>query len=431
MAGHASRIPSQHILRISISVVPLWCAMTTLWVQALGKSTQIKLGPMAPMSGAVQQALSQLGLKSIQAGDCKLMYKGSPVDLNAPLRFSNLPSGSRLELLTGKEVALGVRDSRELKASPAAAAPSASCSAPSVAVRAPAFQPDDAQPTGPSWQPESTAPDHGNGTSRMQAHAQAETHSAGVEGASNTTTPAVQAEDLEDDPSVALFGRKVHVFHTQDEATSVEAANQDPPDDFYDFNESDYRHVVAGYAAQKAKQAGAVLKTRQLREREEQARFEAQADTPVPIRLVLPDGHCLQAVLKARETTGRLYDLVAAALLPGLSFHLFVTPPKMLLPRQDGTSLWKAELLPAARVHVGVEGGPAPGPLLRPEVVALVQRGAPAPGFAQAGQQGIGRGPQEREAMPQLPAAAHPRRPPTGGAARSGALPKWLKPAGK
>lgn len=99
----------------------------------------------------------------------------------------------------------------------------------------------------------------------MQAHAQAETHSAGVEGASNTTTPAVQAEDLEDDPSVALFGRKVHVFHTQDEATSVEAANQDPPDDFYDFNESDYRHVVAGYAAQKAKQAGAVLKTRQVR----------------------------------------------------------------------------------------------------------------------------------------------------------------------
>lgn len=57
---------------------------------------------MAPMSGAVQQALSQLGLKSIQAGDCKLMYKGSPVDLNAPLRFSNLPSGSKLELLTGE-----------------------------------------------------------------------------------------------------------------------------------------------------------------------------------------------------------------------------------------------------------------------------------------------------------------------------------------
>lgn len=123
----------------------------------------------------------------------------------------------------------------------------------------------------------------------------------------------------------------------------------------------------------------------QMREREERRRAESYGS--VPIRLYLPDGvHCLQTALPATEPLSAVLALARAALQPGAAAaaYLFTTPPRTVVKEKDlGLSLYAAKLVPAAKVHVGLQDASkagASGPtadttqLIRPATLALVER---------------------------------------------------------
>ena len=141
----------------------------------------------------------------------------------------------------------------------------------------------------------------------------------------------------------------------------------DVPEDFYDFTSDDYQKVMSGWA-RKNSQASAPLKTRKLREQEERKRAEQIG--PVPVRIHLPDDNIIQAEFKALETLAAVHSLVQQCLDPGVPrWYMYVTPPKHILTDRSLT-LYRAGLIPAANVLIGIEGD-YKGPYLQSQVAAL------------------------------------------------------------
>lgn len=127
----------------------------------------------------------------------------------------------------------------------------------------------------------------------------------------------------------------------------------------YEFSERDYHVMMSGFASTRAKQSRGLM-TRQLREAEEQQRIASYG--PIPIRIEFPDGYIIQASFPVTTPLRQLHELVYKVLHPSyrLQFHLFTTPPKKAFKPKDldELTLYSAQLIPAARIHVGVETMP-------------------------------------------------------------------------
>ncbi|KAK9839775.1 hypothetical protein WJX81_000496 [Elliptochloris bilobata] len=225
------------------------------------------------------------------------------------------------------------------------------------------------------------------------------------------------------------LGRQVHVF-TREAAEAAEAEERAageasaPSDDFYEFTAEDWARVAAGRARAAAAAEGASLRTAALRERDE--RVAASRHGPAPVRVHLPGGLVLQASFGALETLGALRQLVARCLAPGVrSWTLYTAPPKQVLA-DWGVSMYKAGLVPAANVHLGL-GAPHGGTrLLRPEVAALLGPPPPARGFARRQAPDAGQERSERTVAGGNFRAGGASGT-SNGKAGGGKAPKWLK----
>lgn len=114
------------------------------------------------------------------------------------------------------------------------------------------------------------------------------------------------------------------------------------------------------------------MKTQKLREQDERRRAEQFG--PIPVRVHFPNGSIVQAEFKALETLASLQKLVQQCTLPSLpQWYMYVTPPKQAL-KDLSLTFYKAGLLPAANVWIGMDGRHE-GPMLKPEIAAL--QGAP------------------------------------------------------
>lgn len=144
-------------------------------------------------------------------------------------------------------------------------------------------------------------------------------------------------------------------------------SNTELPLEFYDFTPDDYHKVMSGWAKQNSK-AGGPLKTQKLREQDERRRAEQFG--PIPVRVHFPDGSIVQADFKALETLVSLHKLVQQCMLPNLAqWYLYITPPKQVL-KDLSLTFYKAGLLPAANVLIGLDSK-HDGLYLKPEVAAL------------------------------------------------------------
>lgn len=139
------------------------------------------------------------------------------------------------------------------------------------------------------------------------------------------------------------------------------------PPEFYEFTTDDYHKVMSGWAKQNSKAAGP-MKTQKLREQDERRRAEQLG--PIPVRVHFPDGSIVQANFRALETLASLQKLVQHCMLPNLpQWYLYVTPPKQAL-KDHSLTFYKAGLLPAANVLVGMDVK-HDELFLKPEVAAL------------------------------------------------------------
>lgn len=102
---------------------------------------------------------------------------------------------------------------------------------------------------------------------------------------------------------------------------------------------------------------GGHLRTAAMREAE--ARAKAQSYGLVAVRLLLPGSTAtLQAAFPATDSLSALQGLLARVLSPqaAAAAYLFTTPPKTVIKGAAlQQSFYQAGLVPAARVHVGVD----------------------------------------------------------------------------
>jgi hypothetical protein len=85
---------------------------------------------MAPLSSAVTATLFAESIKADPAA-CRLLHGKKQLDLTTPWRFANLPSGAKLQLLTGGDVFFAAIQiilwHRQIHAHDQAIAPASSC----------------------------------------------------------------------------------------------------------------------------------------------------------------------------------------------------------------------------------------------------------------------------------------------------------------
>ncbi|GAB4818950.1 hypothetical protein N2152v2_005996 [Parachlorella kessleri] len=371
---------------------------------------------MQPLKAVVAEALTLSKLEDVAPESCKLLFNKKEQDLATPIRFAGLPASAKLELVTGREPKLGVQEAARLPVPTAAPASAQAAAAPTsgaaaaLAQPAPApgqqhtGQPAAAPATGPLTMPApALAPLGAGGHSQTAAAsvgqpavpstgAPAGAHGPGVppdEANAGTARPGPhqqQPVEHQREPqqqqqqhaSVAVFGQEVHVFTREAElaleSSHMALSDRAPDESFYEFGEGDLQKAMAGFSRARAEAESSHLMTKQMRANEEARR--AAAYGPVTIRVSLPDGHVLQATFQASHPLSKLRGVVRRAVVEGLGdrLSLYTTPPKVLLKDMD-TNFYQAKLIPAARVHVGIQGQPASpqgAPLLRPEVLQLV-----------------------------------------------------------
>lgn len=117
--------------------------MPTVLIECHGKRHGIQVAPMAPLSSAVTATLFAESIKADPAA-CRLLHGKKQLDLTTPWRFANLPSGAKLQLLTGQERRTGWGSSAVMSS---AATSAASIVEPSTQALSDNGAPGDRQPS--------------------------------------------------------------------------------------------------------------------------------------------------------------------------------------------------------------------------------------------------------------------------------------------
>eukprot|EP00899_Mesostigma_viride_P020993 jgi/Mesvir1/28896/Mv17986-RA.2 len=118
-------------------------------------------------------------------------------------------------------------------------------------------------------------------------------------------------------------------------------------DEFFELTVQDYQRLVA--SAKQHQRQDAVMKTREMREKEESRLAKEIGE--VTIRVRFPNGVFLETEFSASDQLEALRQFVADSLVePTREFYLYTVPPKHVLQDMSLTFL-KAQLVPAAYVH--------------------------------------------------------------------------------
>lgn len=302
-----------------------------LVIEHLNRRHNVKAGPLKTLSAVLEEVCGKVK-PSLDPGLCKLMHKGVVQDLSTPLRLLNMPSGTKLELVSDRQ--LGVVESH-------AAGKSADAQV-------------DAMRSNEGG--EKSAVGSVKAEERKDDGVHDEQISAGC-GEAIVKQPDESEKAIESDPVSDAWASHPDVerdFSVYDRDSLVDdhlaEAMEDVPDEYYDFTAEDYQRVMHEHKARVQKEE-AGLRTQAMREKEEQQR--AQSLGMVNIRLIFPSGNICQAQFKATETVDALYDFTSSiATCRRLDLVLYTAPPRVDLTELEAT-LYKAMLVPAANIYVG------------------------------------------------------------------------------
>lgn len=140
---------------------------------------------------------------------------------------------------------------------------------------------------------------------------------------------------------------------TKDTATSQEATastGHEVEDEFYEVTRDDLVNMLKDL--RKAQSDEGMLMTRQMRELEQDRK--AMRYSQIVIRVAFNDGLVLQGFFRPKEPVSALYSFVRDSIDASgdhTDFHLFVTPPRVVLPDDTKSTLFDFKLYPAALVH--------------------------------------------------------------------------------
>jgi hypothetical protein len=96
--------------RVATLPLPHWYS----FLLATEQKHVVKVGPMAPLTAALQEACSKFR-PALDPGRCLVQYSKKPVDMNTPFRLLNIPAGSKLEVIGEKSTLNNTASMHRLK----------------------------------------------------------------------------------------------------------------------------------------------------------------------------------------------------------------------------------------------------------------------------------------------------------------------------
>ncbi|GAB0099421.1 UBX domain [Sergentomyia squamirostris] len=175
---------------------------------------------------------------------------------------------------------------------------------------------------------------------------------------------AISAEEMKKlEEEIKIIGDNDAVIFSLDSAQRVQ--ERDLPDSFFDLTIDDVRLLLRDLKDQVKSLDDAPLMTAKLRDMEnDQKILKLLQYKKTVIRIQFPDRHVLQATFNPIDTIETVTNLVRKHLEdPNLSFHLFTTPPKEILPLKS--RLVELKCVPQAVIHFGVEEEDTKGNFLK------------------------------------------------------------------
>lgn len=208
---------------------------------------------------------------------------------------------------------------------------------------------------------------------------------SGVEEVAPTSGPSSPRQDtMTGTADTKVQTTEISVFRPL--TRHITARDVQLPDSFFEPTAKELSNAIRNYSNNVQNMANAPLKTKKMRDAEEQKRMSRFPK--VLIRILLPDRVALQGIFTPQTTIHQLTDFVRGTLIePDISFYLFVVPPKRKLTDMRST-LWKEQLVPAAIVHLGVEGTiTKSAQLIKPEILSKMEDAPEAAGQQDATKQ--------------------------------------------
>ena len=163
-----------------------------------------------------------------------------------------------------------------------------------------------------------------------------------------------------------LTDREMKVFSLSDISTSLEEV----PDSFFDVTVEDLKVMQK----LRQKEIKAMSDQPLMTEESKKRKLMSKYSSVTILRFMFPDRMVVQAKFILKETSESLYKEVESLLVNDISkkldfkFHLFTTPPKSIIKRDDKTLL-ELGLFPAVNIHMSF-GNQSFGAYLKPEILA-------------------------------------------------------------
>lgn len=194
---------------------------------------------------------------------------------------------------------------------------------------------------------------------------------SGAEGAERTSGPATSQQETTAG-TANEEGQTLQISVFRPMTRHITARDVQLPDSFFEPTAKELSTAIRNYSSNTQSMLNAPLKTKKMRDAEEQKRMSRFPK--VLIRILLPDRVAIQGVFTPQSTIRQVNDFVRGTLIdPNMSFYLFVVPPKRKLTDMRST-LWKEQLVPAAIVYLGVDGATTDSAqLIKPEILAKIE----------------------------------------------------------
>ena len=364
----------------------------------------IKVSPMTRLEIAVEDLLDRIGKNKskLQQGSGRnyaLTLKRKPIDPSLPVRFSGLQNRDTLELQFSSSIS-----SPSTSASPAALRNSSSAVART------------------QMKPTTTATT--TTTTTLSSSSSSKAQGSGSGGG------LAASSELELDRQLIVFHESVF-----SSASNAAAGVENLPDEFYNFTAEDFAKLEQMKQLSAKQKEAKTLQTRAMRERERQRK--ASQMPPVRMRIMLPDGWCLQCVFKATENVEDIYTFVRSLVTVDLaSFELFTTPPRVVLSKTKRETIYDANLVPSAKIYLASKrGGGEGGSILKPAILDKYSVHSIEEVATHGKEKQAGSGPQHhvhasgsaQQASTAAATSSQPQQQQQKKKQSKGGMPKWLK----
>jgi len=146
-----------------------------------------------------------------------------------------------------------------------------------------------------------------------------------------------------------LFDRSIKIYRPLPQ--NVQAPRLVLPDSFFTLSSSELKYLATTQKMEVDKLNNQILKTKKMRDAEEEARRSKYPKTMIRVRF--PDMSTVETTFLSGEDISKLYESIRLVLSnPGRKFVVQITPPLRVIEESGARNFWEEGLAPASLVYI-------------------------------------------------------------------------------